>query len=253
MNAYMVSSRMTFLRLLRNPTTVLVQLGVPLILIPILGYSLSSLSGIPGADAYLKGTSVMSFMAMMIIIMFQLFSGGFMMTYVNEIYFTFRKWRMRMLPCGPHVIVFGVLLAGLTMSLLQGIALTVFSMLVLGVHLGNVGVTLLVFLGLSLFAQLLGILMLLGFRSFGPAFSMTWIVSYGSCALGGMIFPLPVDKPLFHFLTTYGTPASLAQTTLLSSARGGPSSEIAVCLGVLFFISAIFGLLVAFLARRRIS
>jgi hypothetical protein len=249
-NGYWITARMAFLRLLRNPTTMLVQLGVPLILIPILGYSFS---GIPGIDAFLKGTSVMTFMAMVIIIMFQLFSGGFMMTYVNEAYFTFRKWRMRMLPCHPSVVVFGTLLAGLAVSVLQGAALAGLATLVLGARFGSFGVVLLVLLGLSLFAQLLGTLMLLGFRSYGPAFAMTWIVAYGSCMLGGMIFPLPVDKPFFHFLTTYGTPASLAKTALLDAARGGSTSEIALCVGVLFLGAAVFGLLVFLFARRRLA
>ncbi len=250
MNGYWIAMRMAFLRLLRNPTTMLVGLGVPLVLIPILGYSLA---GIPGIDAFLKGTSVMTFMAMMVIIMFQLFSGGFMMSHVNEAYFTSRKWRMRMLPCQPSVVVFGFLGAGLTVSLLQGFILAGIATLALGARFGNLGVALLVFLGLSLFAQLLGTLMLLGFRSYGPAFAMTWIVAYGSCVLAGMIFPLPVDRPFFHFLTTYGTPASLAQTALLGSTRGGASSEIALCVGVIFLASAILGLLVALLARRRLA
>ena len=250
MNRFWITTRMTFLRLLRNPTTMLVQLGVPLVLIPILGYSLS---GIPGIDTFLKGTSVMTFMAMVVIIMFQLFSGGFIMTYVNDAYFSVRKWRMRMLPCRPAVIVFGVLIAGLAVSLLQGAALAGLSTLILGARFGCFGVALLVFLGLSLFAQLLGTLMLLGFRSYGPAFSMTWIVAYGSCVLAGMIFPLPTNLPVFRFLTTYGTPASLAQTALLSAARSGSSSEIALCLGVLFLASAILGLLVSLLARRRLA
>ncbi len=250
MSGYWITMRMAFLRLLRNPTTMLVQLGVPLILIPILGYSFS---GIPGIDAFLKGPSVMTFMAMVIIIMFQLFSGGFMMTYVNEAYFTFRKWRMRMLPCHPSVVVFGILLAGLAVSVLQGAALAGLATLFLGARFGSFGVVLFVLLGLSLFAQLLGTLMLLGFRSYGPAFAMTWIVAYGSCVLGGMIFPLPVDKPFFHFLTTYGTPASLAHTALLNAARGGSTSEIALCVGVLFLGAAVFGLLVSLLARRRLA
>jgi hypothetical protein len=250
MNRSWIAARMTFLRLLRNPTTTLVQLGVPLMLIPILGYSLA---GIPGIDAFLKGTSVMTFMAMVIIIMFQLFSGGFMMTYVNDAYFSVRKWRMHMLPCRPAVVIRGVLVAGLAVSLLQGAALAGFSTLALGARFGSFGVALLVLLGLSLFAQLLGTVMLLAFHSYGPAFAMTWIVSYGSCVLAGMIFPLPTHLPVFRFLAAYGTPASLAQTALLSAARRGSPSEIALCLGALFLASAILGLLVSLLARRRLA
>jgi ABC-2 type transport system permease protein len=185
-------------------------------------------------------------------IMFQLYGAGYGMSYVKDAFFTPRKWRIRMLPCQPSLIAFGFLTAGIVMSLLQGAALAGFASLVLGVRFGSFGVVLLVFLALSLFAQLLGILLLLGFRSYGSAFTMFWIVAYGSCVLAGMIFPLP-DNHLFRFLGTYGTPASLAQTALLGAARGGPASEIALCIGVLFLGAAVIGLLVSLMARRKLA
>jgi hypothetical protein len=245
-----ITARITLLRLLRNPTTMLVQLGVPLVLIPVLGYSLA---GIPGIDAFLGKTSVMTFMAIVIITLFQLFSGGFVMWYVNDAWFTGRRWRMRLLPCGPSPVLFGVLAAGLAVSLAQGAVLAGLSSLVLGARFGHFGVALLVFLGVSLFAQMLAALLLLGLRAYGPAFSMTWLVSYGSCVLAGMIFPLPAGNPVFTFLSTYGTPASLAKTALLGASRGGAAGEVALCLGVLYLACAILGLLVSRLARRRLA
>jgi ABC-2 type transport system permease protein len=226
------------------------QLGVPLALIPIAGLSFS---WIPAGAPFLKGAaSPMAFMALLIIILFQLMGGGYAMSYAKDAYFSSRKWRIRMLPCRPSLIAFGFITAGLVISFLQGAALAGFTSLALGVRFGSFGVVLLVFLGLSLFAQLLGILMLLGFRSYGPAYAMFWVVAYGSCVLGGMIFPLP-DNPIFSFLGTYGTPASLARTALIEAARGGSAAEITLCIGVLFLCGAVIGLLVSLLARRRLS
>jgi ABC-2 type transport system permease protein len=251
MNRYWTATWFAFRRMLRDVPHMIPQLGVPLALIPIVGFSFS---WIPASTPFLKGAaSPMAFMAILIMIMFQLLGGGYGMSYVKDAFFTPRKWRIRMLPCQPSLVAFGSLTAGLAISLLQGAALAGFASLVLGVRFGNFGVVLLVFLGLSLFAQLLGLLMLMGFRSYGSAYTMFWIVAYGSCVLGGMIFPLPVDRPFFRFLTTYGTPASLAQTALLGAARGGPASEIALCIGVLFLGAAVIGLFVSLLARRKLA
>ncbi len=257
MSEYCASVRTAFLRQLRAPVTFLVGIGVPFILIVILGYSFA---GVPGIEEILKGRTsgevpmgnpAMTLMAMIVIVMFQLFSGGFVMSYMNDAYYTVRKWRMLMLPCRPAVVVSGMLTAGLGVSMLQGAVLAALSTLALGANLGAIGIFLLVFLGLSLFAQLLSIVLLLCLRSYRPAFSISWLVAYGSCAMAGMIFPLPMDKPAVRFMTEYGSPAALAKTALMDSARGGPASEIALCLGVLFLASALLGLLAFILMKRR--
>jgi ABC-2 type transport system permease protein len=250
MDRYLTAMRMTFIRLLRSPATIIVQLGVPLVLVPILGYSISA---IPGIETFVKGASGMTFMTITVVVMFQLFSGGFMMTYVNEAYFTFRQWRMRMLPCRPSVVIWGSLAAGLVVSLLQGLALAAVSTLAFGARFGGFGTVILAFLGLSLFAQLLATLMLLAFRSYGPAFACMWIVAYGSCVLAGMVFPLPLKGPAASFISTYCNPAGLAQTALLGSARGGAAAEVTLCLAVLLGSSALLGILLPLVARRRLA
>jgi hypothetical protein len=195
----------------------------------------------------------MTFMTITVVVMFQLFSGGFMMTYVNEAYFTFRHWRMRMLPCPPSVLVLGSLAAGLAVSVLQGLALAAVATLAFGARLGGIGVVVLTFVGLSLFAQLLATLMLLAFRSYGPAFACMWIVAYGSCVLAGMIFPMPLKGSAAAFISTYCNPAGLAQAALLGSARGGATAEVAACLAALLGASVLLGLLVSAVARRRLA
>jgi ABC-2 type transport system permease protein len=250
MKKYWTATRFAFRRMLRDVKLMIPQLGVPFALIPLAGFSFS---WIPASTPFLKGAaSPMAFMAMLILILFQLMGGSYGMSYVKDAYFTSRKWRIRMLPCRPSLVAFGFITAGLVISLLQGVSLAGFTSLVYGVRFGSFSVVLLVFLGLSLFAQLLGLLLLLGFRSYGPAYAVFWVVAYGSCAFGGLIFPLP-DNPVFRFLSTYGTPASLAQTALLDAARGGSGSEIALCIGVLFLCSAVIGLLASLLARRKLT
>jgi hypothetical protein len=251
MNAYLTAVRTAFLRMLRNATSMIVQIGAPLMLIPIIGFSFQ---WAPITDSYFRGaSSVMSFVAIVILIMFQLFGGlHYGIGYVKEDFFKPRKWRLRMLPCHPAVPIFGTVTAGLAVSILQGALMAGLFTLVLDVKLGGFGLILLVFLGLSLFSQFLGVLLLLALRASGPATAVSWIVAYASCALGGL-YPLPMEKPVIHFLATYGTPASLAQTALLAGARGAPSSETAPALGALFLISAVLGISVSLLARRRLA
>lgn len=250
MNRYWTVAQFAFRRMLRDVKLMIPQLGVPFAMIPLAGFSFS---WIPANTPFLKGAaSPMTFMAMLILILFQLMGGSYGMSYVKDAYFTPRKWRIRMLPCHPSLVAFGFIAAGLTISVLQGAALAGFASLAYGARLGSFGVVLLVFLGLSLFAQLLGLLLIMGFRSFGPAYAVFWIVAYGSCVLGGLLFPLP-DNPIFRFLTTYGTPASLAQTALLHSARGGSPLEIALCIGVLFLAAAVIGIIASLRARRKLT
>ncbi len=55
--------------------------------------------------------------------------------------------------------------------------------------------------------------------------------AWGSAALGGLIFPLPADRPFWHFMVTYGTPYSLAQTAVVvvggrrGAGRRGPCAS----------------------------
>jgi len=160
---------------------------------------------------------------------------------------------MLSLPCQPGSVVLGTVASATVLCLGQGILVIAVSALALGVRWGDLAVLLLVLLGVSLLSQLVYLTLLLLFRSQGPASSLGWLFSYGSCVLGGLIFPLPVEKPLFKFLVAYGGPYSLAQTALRQSAPGGSPATAALCVAALFGAAALFAAAAAALAKRRLA
>jgi len=121
------------------------------------------------------------------------------------------------------------------------------------VRWGGVGVVVLVLAGCTLLSQLVNLAMLLATRAYAAAASVSWMFAWGSAALGGLMFPLPTERPFWHFMVTYGTPYSLAQTAVVSSAVGGSRADVITGIGALFALSALFALLVALLGRRRLA
>ncbi len=244
-------TRYMFLRMIRDLPSLIMLLGMPLLLIPILG---AVFSWIPADIPYMRGVSnPMSFFAFGILVMFQLFGGGYSLTYVKNALLSPMKWRLHSLPCAPGDIVLGVVSAATFVSLFQGLLVVAVSRIALGVHWGNLLVLAAVLLGVALLSQLVYLTMLLAFHNQSAANSFGWLYAYGSCILGGLIFPLPAEKPFFHFLVTYGGPYSLAQTAIRQSAAGGSPATAALCIAALFLGAALFALIAALLGRRKLA
>jgi ABC-2 type transport system permease protein len=251
MSRFITVFRFSFLQLVRNVQGMLFLLGMPLFIIPILA---SVFSWIPADTEYLKGAAnTQTFFAIGMLLMFQLFGGLYSMGSIRAMFLTPRRWRIHALPCRPIVIVLGILAACVLVSLMQGLLLVVCARLFLGARFGSVGIVLAVLLGIALLSQLIGVTLLFLMRNTTTAYVFGWVVAYGSGVLGGIIFPLPMENPFFKFTMSYGTPFSLAQTALLDASRGGPAGEIALCIGVLFLLGAVFGCLTALLARRKLA
>jgi hypothetical protein len=243
--------RFSALRMLRDPASTIVMLGMPLVIIPILG---AIFANVPVYGSFLKGApDIMTIVATGMIVMFQLFSGRYSMDHTRDSLLSQRKWRIHSAPCAPGIHALGIIAAGTLFSMLQGSLLVAFTRVALNVRWGSVGVVILVLLGASLLAQLVNVTLLLLFRSYAPAATVAWMFAWGSAALGGLIFPLPADRPFWRFMVTYGTPYSLAQTAVISSAGGGALSDAARCIGVLFVLSALFAAVVFLLGRRRLA
>jgi len=244
-------ARFATLRILRQPASTIVMIGIPLALIPVMG---SVFSRIGNWDAHLDGTAnPMAFVAIGIVVMFQLFGGRFSMEAARESLLSEKKWRIYAAPCRPATLAMGIMVSSTLISLVQGLLLVVFTHVALGVRWGSPAVLLPVLLGASLVAQLAHVIILLIIRSYGAAVTLGWVFAWGSAALGGLIFPLPQDRPFWHFMATYGTPYSLAQTALAASAGGGAGRQAAVCIGLLFALCALLALVLALLGRRKLS
>jgi ABC-2 type transport system permease protein len=248
---FLLVLRFSILRTLRQPASTIVMIGIPLVLIPIMG---SVFSKIGNWDVYLDGTAnPMAFIAIGIVVMFQLFGGRFSMEAARESLLSEKRWRIYAAPCAPAIHAMGIMVASTLISLLQGFLLVVFTRAALGVRWGSPAVLLLALLGTSLVAQLAHVVLLLVIRNYGAAVTLGWAFAWGSAALGGLIFPLPQNRPFWHFMASYGTPYSLGQTALAASAGGAAGSDAALCIGVLFALCALLAFVLALLGRRKLS
>jgi hypothetical protein len=247
---FLLVIRFSILRMLRDPVSTIILLGLPLPIITILG---AIFSNIPADSSYLKGArNMMTFVATGMIVMFQLFSGRYSMDATRDSLLSVRRWRIIAAPCAPGIHVMGILAASTLVSMLQGFVLVAFTRLALDVRWGSIGVVVLVLLGCSLLAQLVNLALLLATRTYGASATLGWMFAWGSAALGGLIFPLPTARPFWRFMVTWGTPYSLAQTAVINSAGGGFRADVAMCLGALFALSALLAVVVILLGRREL-
>ncbi len=237
----------TVLRMFRDAGT-FIMIGVPVALIPIIT---AAFSFIPADAPYLLGApNPTVFFAGGILIMFQLFGGGYTMTYVKRALLTPMSMRLRVTPGGVGAILVGTVAAAIVVSLCQGMAVVLFTRVALDVRWASIPMLGAVLIGVSLVSQLVYLLLLLVLRKQGPAGALGWVYGYGSCVLGGLIFPLPVERPMFRFLVTYGGPYSLAQTALREVRPGGYASMAMLATGTLFGLAAALGLAVWLVSRR---
>jgi hypothetical protein len=215
-------TRFSILRMLRDPVSAIILVGTPLAIIPILG---AIFSNIPGYGSFLKGApDMMTFVATGMIVMFQLFSGRYSLDGTRDALLSDRRWRIVAAPCAPGIHALGIVAASTLVSLVQGLLLVAFTRVFLGVRWGNLGVVVLVLGGAALFSQLSNLTFLLLTRAYTAAATIT-----------------------------YGTPYSLAQTAVVSSAVGGSRADVVMGIGALFALSALFALLVVLLGRRRLA
>jgi ABC-2 type transport system permease protein len=248
---FLIVVRFSVRRMLRDLPSLIPLLFVPLLIIPIIG---AVFSKILAGSSFLNGApDAMSFFAAGLIIMFQLFGGRYTMDYVKDSFLTDRKWRMAAVPCGPWTMAMGIMVAGLLASFLQGFLLVAFTRLILGVRWVNFGVACAVLAATSLLAQLVNLALILATRNYGLAATLAWFIAYGSSVLGGLIFPLPVDKPFWRFMVAYGSPYSLAQTAIVAAAGGRARIDVAIGIGGLLALSALLAAAVALLGRRRLA
>jgi ABC-2 type transport system permease protein len=248
---FLIVARFSVQRMLLDLPSLIPLLFVPLLIIPIIG---AVFSKILAGSSFLNGApDAMSFFAVGLVIMFQLFGGRYTMDYVKDAFLTDRKWRMAALPCGPWTLAMGIMVAGLLASILQGFLLVAFTRLILGVRWGNFGVVCAVLVSTSLLAQLVNLALILSTRNYGLAAVIAWFFSYGSSVLGGLIFPLPADEPFWRFVVAYGSPYSLAQTAIVAAAGGRARVDVAIGIGGLLALSALLAAGVALLGRRRLA
>ena len=106
----------SILRFLRQPAVTVIMVGIPLVLIPIMG---SVFSKIGNWEAHMDGTTdTMAFFSIGMVVMFQLFGGRFSMDGTRELLITEKRWRIYAAPCSPAIHAMGIVIASALISTL---------------------------------------------------------------------------------------------------------------------------------------
>lgn len=246
-----VSFKTYLRRMLRDPLGLLIFTVVPLFIVWVLSfvYSNSTEENIFVS----RYNMVTTHLAIHMMILFQLNSGIYLLNYLHYDFAKSMKWRLRSTPCPTHTFIFSCIAACSIFNIAQGLLIVGFSAIFMDVYWGNPWVTLLIVMLISLFSQLLNILLFLFVKNLGLAETLSWFFSWIMAVLGGMMFSLP-DTAFFTFMKTYGTPYSLAQTAIKSSGFIDPSiSTVWICIAALVFIILLFAGLVIRLGRRKLA
>ncbi len=225
-----------------------------LLLLLVLPFTLITVLGLVGAEAPAveHGLSMMDYIALTMILMFQLFGGAYALEYLSGDLFADRRWRMLSLPYPPHTHAFAILLASTLFTTAQGLLLLLFTQWVHGVDWGSIPLVLLVLLLISLLSQLVGVAALFATRNNSLAERVTEVYGFGSIALAEVWFSLP-DVGLFDLLSTYGNPISLGLNAILAIITGQQVQRAILSVIILLGATALLGLLTALLGRRKLA
>ena len=207
------SSYFMFRRMLRGYLGLVILLVLPIILISVLGLV------IPGAWDDEMNLPVISVVAVINILAFQLFGGNYTLEFLRDDFFSPRKWKLFSVPQPPYRHTGAIVVTSALFSALQGMVLVLFTQVVYGVNWGSLGWIAAALLLFSSFNQLvyMTIALLVPSAKFGERVSEVY--GLGSIALAGVWFPMP-DMALFRFVTTYGNPLSLGRNLFLHIMTG---------------------------------
>jgi len=117
---------------------------------------------------------------------------------------------------------------------------------------GNLSMTVLIIIIISMISQLLNIVLLMLIRNISTAEYLSWFIAWSMAVLGGLMFPMP-DNAFFRFMRQYGTPFALARSAIMESGFLGTSyMTMWICVVVLLLITSILAVAVIALGRRKL-
>lgn len=238
-------------RLSKDPISPLIFVSLPVILVYVLSYiyTQNATQSVYAEGYNMAATSI----AVGMMLIFQLNGGNYLLNYLNHDLIRPMKWRLKAAPYHTHTLVFSGAAACILLTIFQGLLVVAFSALFLDVYWGNLWVTILVVLLISVISQLLGMILLLFVRRVGTANGLLWIIAWAMAIFGGLMFRLP-DNTFFRFMQQYGTPFSLGQTAIRQSGFLAMSpGDVPVCIAALTGIAAVMAAVIVVLGRRRLT
>jgi len=199
------------------------------------------------------------------IFFFQLFGMFGNMESLHEMASGEHKWRLFASPNRPTSFVLGILAASWIVNILQGLIVFAVTGTILNVYWGNLFVTTLAFLGISLFAQVVGVLIFLITKNISQANAIAYPLSFFIGGLSGFIIPIQafVNHGIVDFLADW-SPLTLASQAVFEGGRFGTISlidgtytggDMSLAIRNILIIFAIFAVLsvVSFILGRKVK
>lgn len=248
---FFVGFRNYLRRVSRDPFGLLIFVVLPIFLVFILSFVYTQNSS---EEVFVSGYNmVASYIAVGMMIMFQLNGGVYLLYTFHHDLMKPMKWRLRSTPCPTYILVFAGTAACIIFTVLQGVLIVFFTSVLFNAYWGNLLITLFVIILISIISQLINMICLITIRNLSAAEYLSWFLSWIMAVLGGLMFALP-DNSFFRFMKIYGSPYSLAQTAIKESGFLGTSvANLFICMGALVVIMILLAGIVIILGRRKLQ
>jgi|SRR5690625_100388 len=200
-----------------------------------------------------KVPEAIDYFAVTMIVMTLVFTGILTLVRISEDFLKPMGWRLKSTPVPISITLAGNIMSNIIIGFVQTVIVLLFTKWVYGVDWGsNWWIILGTLFLLATFGHLLASTLVLGLRDENAANGVFFLFAMGLPFLAGAFHPSLIGGSIGQFLATYGTPQSLAQTTIFSSIYGGDVAMIALCKGILALFSLILLVCTVLLARRRV-
>lgn len=248
---FIVAFRNYLRRVSRDPLGLLIFVVLPIFLVFILSYIYNQNNPV---EAYVSGYNMAaSYVAMGMMVLFQLNGGVYLLYTFHHDLMKPMKWRLRSTPCPTYTLLFAGTAACIIFTFLQGVLIVIVTSVLFKAYWGNLWITLIVILLLSIISQFLNMILLFTMRNLTAAEYLSWFLSWIMAVLGGLMFPLP-DNSFFRFMKLFGSPYSLSQTAIREAGILGTSvSNLIISMGALIGIVILLAGIVIILGRRKLQ
>jgi len=220
MNKFGLIFKHYFMRILKYPMNLFSMLLLPTVIILLFAFVNDYNTE---ANLIFHGHNVMhTAMVFQNIFFFQLFGMFGNLESLHEFSTGEHKWRLSAAPVKRTTFVAAILLGSWIVNILQGLVVFVVTNIALNVYWGNLLVSVLAFLGISLFAQAVGVLLFVATKNVGQATAIAYPLSFFIGALSGFIIPIRalINHRFIDFLAEW-SPLTLASQAVFEGGRFG--------------------------------
>jgi len=197
-------------------------------------------------------------MAVIFMVMFQFMGGNVLLDYIHPDFRGDRRWRMFSMPVRTNDFVFGVLSACFLYCVLQGAVVIGISAIFLDAYWGNPWVLIATLFACAGLSQLIWMLLFLMFPKKGTVEVIGQCIIWGMMLLSGYIGIVSggnapqINNPVSDFLSSYGTPVSLARRAITNSGFiGNDINDALLSLGILYALLIVFAVIVIIVGKKK--